>query len=133
VWERSVRATHLFLDEQDIVELRPHVAEELESDRYAWWVLESADHAIVGFLAFARDVIEGLFIDPDYRGQGAGTALVAYAQRLSGRALAVDVNEQNNSAREFYQRLGFVVMGRSPTDAAGRSFPILHLRRESTV
>jgi hypothetical protein len=58
VWERSVRATHLFLDEQDIVELRPHVAEELESDRYAWWVLESADHAIVGFLAFARDVIE---------------------------------------------------------------------------
>jgi putative acetyltransferase len=130
VWERSVRATHHFLSEQDIVALRPQVAEELESGAYGWWVLESSDRAVAGFLAFASDAIEGLFIDPDYRGRGAGRALVAHAQRLAAGALSVDVNEQNNSARAFYERMGFVVVGQSPTDVAGRSFPILHLRRE---
>ena len=31
--------------------------------------------------------------------------------------------------RAFYERLGFVVRGRSPTDDAGRPYPLLHLER----
>jgi len=130
LWERSVRATHQFLEEHAIVALRPVVAEELGSDAYEWWVVERADtDTVVGFLGYSSDTIEGLFIDPDYHGHGAGTALVAHAQGLAGGALEVDVNEQNHGARVFYQRLGFVEVGRSPTDGAGRPFPILHLRR----
>jgi hypothetical protein len=36
LWERSVRATHHFLEEADIVALRPLVAQELESDALEW-------------------------------------------------------------------------------------------------
>jgi putative acetyltransferase len=133
VWERSVRATHHFLTEQDIVGLRPFVAEELASDAYEWWVLEVSDGRVVGLLSYAPNTVEGLFIDPDHRGKGIGTALVGHAQQLSGGVLTVDVNEQNDRARGFYQRLGFVIVGRSPTDGAGRPFPLLHLRRESPV
>jgi len=129
LWERSVRATHHFLEDRDVVALRPLVAEELASDAVDWWVLESASRALIGFLAFARDTIEGLFIDPDYRHQGGGKTLVAHAQRLAAGPLAVDVNEQNDAAVSFYVALGFSVVGRSATDAAGRSFPILHMRR----
>ena len=129
VWERSVRATHHFLAESDIVALRPFVAEELASDAVDWWVLVSAAGVIAGFLGFASDAIEGLFIDPDSRGQGSGTRLVAHAQSLATGALAVDVNEQNESALAFYRSLGFAVTGRSPTDLAGRPFPLLHMKR----
>ena len=132
VWERSVRATHDFLDERDIVTLRPLVAEELASDAVEWWALVSAADLPVGFLGFAKDTIEGLFIDPDYRGLGGGKLLVAHAQSLSGGTLAVDVNEQNDAALRFYESLGFSVMSRSPTDGAGRPFPILHMKRASS-
>jgi putative acetyltransferase len=133
VWERSVRATHHFLEERDVIALRPLVAEELASDALDWWVLESPSAVPIGFLGFADDTIEGLFIDPEYRGQGGGKTLVAHAQRLASGALADDVNEQNDAALRFYQSLGFSVVGRSPTDGAGRPFPLLHLNRAAPV
>jgi putative acetyltransferase len=128
LWERSVRATHHFLEDSDVVALRPLVAEELASDAVDCWVLVSATEALIGFLGFASDTIEALFIDPDYHGYGGGKFLVAHAQSLGGGALAVDVNEQNEAALGFYKALGFSVVGRSPTDAGGRPFPILHMR-----
>src|SRR5215217_7187420 len=129
LWERSVRATHHFLEDSDVVALRPLVAEELASDAVDWWVLVSATEALIGFLGFANDTIEALFIDPDHHGQGGGKYLVAHAQSLGAGALAVDVNEQNIAALRFYEALGFSVVRRSPVDAGGRPFPILHMKR----
>lgn len=129
LWERSVRVTHRFLEERDVVALRPLVAEELASDAVQWWVLVSGAEAPIGFLGFANDAIEALFIDPDHQGRGGGRLLVAHAQGLAAGALAVDVNEQNEAAVRFYEALGFAVVGRSPTDAGGRPFPILHMKR----
>jgi putative acetyltransferase len=129
LWERSVRATHHFLEDSDVVALRPLVAEELASGAVDWWVLVSATEALIGFLGFASDTIEALFIDPDHHGQGGGKFLVAHAQSLGAGALAVDVNEQNEAALRFYKTLGFSVVGRSPTDAGGRPFPMLHMKR----
>ena len=66
---------------------------------------------------------------PTASGGGGGTLLVAHAQRLGTDGLAVDVNEQNEAAIGFYKELGFSVVGRSPTDADGRPYPTLHMRR----
>ena len=132
LWERSVRATHHFLTEQDIAALRPLVADELTSDAIDWWVLASPSGTLLGFLGFANDTIEGLFIDPDHRGQRGGSTLVAHAQRMAAGPLAVDVNEQNADAVGFYLALGFSVVGRSPTDGSGRPFPLLHMTRGNT-
>ena len=128
LWERCVRTTHGFLEDSDVVALRPLVAEELASDAFDWWVLVSGG-APIGFLGFANNTIEGLFIDPGRHREGGGTLLVAHAQSLSSDGLAVDVNEQNEAALRFYEKLGFSVVGRSPTDAGGRAFPICHLQR----
>jgi putative acetyltransferase len=129
LWERSVRATHHFLEDSDVVALRPLVAEELAGDAVDWWVLVSATEALIGFLGYTSDTIEALFVDPEYHRKGGGTFLVAHAQRLATGALAVDVNEQNGAALRFYRALGFSVVGRSPTDAGGRPFPLLHMKR----
>lgn len=129
LWERSVRATHGFLTEHDIVTLRPLVAEELAGDAVEWWVLCAETDDPIGFLGYTSDTIEALFVDPTHQRTGAGRFLVAHAQRLAAGPLAVDVNEQNDAAIRFYEAMGFTVESRSPTDAGGRPFPIAHMRR----
>jgi len=127
VWEQSVRATHHFLSETDVLGLKPLVAAELAGS-IDWWVLEVAE-VVVGFLGFAADAIEALFLHPEHLRRGGGRLLVEHAQSLAHGSLKVDVNEQNSTARLFYEALGFVVGGRSPIDSGGRPFPILHLER----
>jgi putative acetyltransferase len=128
VWERSVRATHDFLSETDVLGLEPLVEAELEAGAIDWSVLAAAE-AVVGFLGLAGNTIEALFLDPDHLRRGGGRMLVEHAQRLARGPLTVDVNAQNAAARLFYDALGFVVAGRSHTDSAGRPFPILHMKR----
>jgi putative acetyltransferase len=129
LWERSVRATHEFLAEGDIVGLRPHVAEALGDEALELWVLADQEDVPIGFMGLAGDDIAALFLEPAHRGRGGGRRLVAHAQALRGGELTVDVNEQNPAARGFYEALGFVVAGRSPLDPDGRPFPMLHMRR----
>jgi putative acetyltransferase len=130
LWERSVRASHHFLTEGDIVGLRPFVREGLAKDSGQLWVLLAPNQAVMGFLGYADDTVEALFIDPAYHRQGGGKFLIGYAQSMSTTgALAVDVNEQNEEALHFYEAQGFVVVARSPLDSEGRPFPILHMKR----
>jgi putative acetyltransferase len=130
LWERSVRATHDFLAEADIIHLRPLVAEYFADSATDVWVLTDEKDVPIGFLGLAGDSIAALFMDPTHQGQRGGRRLVSYAQDLRGGALTVDVNEQNVKACGFYEALGFAVVGRSPVDDMGRPFPLLHMRRE---
>ena len=129
LWERSVRATHDFLSEDDIVALRPLVEAALDDDALELWVLTEPGDRPVGFMGLAGEDISALFLEPARRGRGGGSRLVAHAQASRGGDLTVDVNEQNQAAVGFYQALGFVVVGRSPLDDGGRPFPLLHMRR----
>lgn len=133
IWERSVRATHDFLVEHDVETLRPLVAAELASSSIEWWVAVLETDLPIAILGWTPGVIEGLFVDPDYRGRGAGSRLVSHAQSLTGEPLRVDVNEANGQARGFYESLGFEVVSRSATDDAGRPFPVLHMRRRAAL
>ncbi|NUO77683.1 MAG: acetyltransferase [Lysobacter sp.] len=125
VWERSVRATHDFLAEADIAELRPQVR-DVYLDAVEIWVDENADGVVTGFIGLSGAQVEMLFLDPRWRGQGIGTRLLDHARQLRG-ALTVDVNEQNPAAHGFYRRYGFVDTGRSETDGQGRPLPLLHM------
>jgi GNAT superfamily N-acetyltransferase len=128
LWERSVRATHDFLTEPDIVALRPLTKQALADDALDLWVLTERDVPIA-FMGLVGNDIAALFFEPARRRQGGGRLLVAHAQQLRGGELTVDVNEHNRAARDFYAALGFRVVGRSPLDDGGRPFPLLHMRR----
>lgn len=124
VWERSVRATHHFLAEADINELRPLILEhyfdavELRCVR--------REGRILGFSGVADGVLEMLFVAPESRGTGVGRALCGHAVERQN-VTRVDVNEQNPQALGFYEHMGFTVTGRSARDGQGRPFPLLHL------
>jgi putative acetyltransferase len=126
IWEASVRATHHFLSEADIAYFKPRVqAEFLPALELA--VARDAQGHIVGFIGVAGQKIEMLFIHPTFRGLGIGRLLVDHALK-NYDATSVDVNEQNEQAVGFYQRLGFCVQGRSPLDGMGKPFPLLHMK-----
>jgi putative acetyltransferase len=126
VWEASVRETHHFVTEDDIVFFTPLVRDELPHVQHLFGVRDENDQ-VAGFIGVVDRKIEMLFIHPDYRGQGAGKRLVEFAITTLG-ADALDVNEQNEQALGFYLRMGFRVVGRSETDGMGKPYPLLHMR-----
>ena len=126
VWERSVRATHLFLSADEVAEIKPYVPQALREISHlivAW----RADGAPAGFLGVDGRKLEMLFLAPEERGKGLGRKLVQYGmKRFDIRE--VTVNEQNPQARGFYERMGFCVCQRSELDEQGRPYPILKMR-----
>lgn len=126
MWEASVRATHLFLTEEDLQGLVPYVRDEL-SQATPVHCLRDATGAVCAFMFVEHEKIEMLFVSPSHRGAGAGRTLVEHAIRALG-AHDVDVNEQNELAVGFYEHLGFRTFDRSPLDPLGNPFPILHMR-----
>lgn len=126
VWEASVRATHHFLAEEDIVLYRRLIPEKY-LDNVRLYGVRDAGGMILGFLGVSDDQIEMLFIHPDVRGKGIGRTLLDHAVNVLGLR-RVDVNEQNEQAVGFYLHAGFVVTGSSGIDGEGRPYPILHMK-----
>lgn len=123
IWERSVRASHDFIDGHVISEIKKALISEYlpAVDLYAI----DKDNSLVGFIGISGNKIEMLFVDSDRQGCGYGTTMINFA--IMRGATLVDVNEQNPSALKFYMAKGFRVIGRDDTDDAGRPYPILHL------
>lgn len=125
VWEDSVRATHDFLSEDDIQFLKPLILHEYLPNLCVYCVQDES-RRIAGFVGVADSKVEMLFLAPNHRGKGVGRLLLRFAMDELG-AHKVDVNEQNPSALGFYEHMGFRVVDRSPVDAMGKPFPILHM------
>ncbi|PTT20578.1 acetyltransferase [Acidovorax sp. HMWF029] len=125
IWEKSVRATHDFLAEEDLQNLKPLILEQY-FDAVDLRCAKDAQGEIQGFCGVLDGNIEMLFISPDARGKGIGAMLSAHAIKEQG-ASKVDVNEQNEQALGFYQHIGFKVIGRSPVDGQGKQYPLLHM------
>lgn len=125
IWEASVRATHDFLAEEDLQELKPLILKQY-FDAVNLSCVRDNNGEILGFCGVHDGNIEMLFISPDAHRKGIGAMLVAYAIKELG-ATKVDVNEQNEQALGFYQHIGFSVTGRSALDGQGKPYPLLHM------
>lgn len=130
LWRKSVEATHTFLTNDDIERIAGYVPQAIEGVRQLT-VAADARGTLLGFIGVDGDIIEMLFVHPEARGKGVGKLLLSHAVSTYD-ASRVDVNEQNEQARGFYERMGFRVVGRSETDDAGDPFPILHMQLMSS-
>ncbi|WP_057938298.1 GNAT family N-acetyltransferase [Algoriphagus resistens] len=125
LWEVSVRATHDFLQEEDILFFKPLILNEyLKAVELNCVRADSRE--ILGFSGVAERNLEMLFVYPDYAGKGIGKSLLDHAIK-NLQVAKVDVNEQNLKALEFYLRNGFEIIGRSEVDSTGKPYPILHM------
>ena len=125
VWERSVRATHTFLSEAEIAEIKPFVPQALAG--VDTLVVAARDGAPVGFMGVQDGRLEMLFLDPEARGQGLGRQLLEHGIAQLG-VTELTVNEQNPQAVGFYEHLGFKTYRRTELDEEGRPYPLLYMR-----
>lgn len=127
VWRAAVDATHGFVAPADVA-LYEHLLVTLYLPNKPQWLALSDKGDIQGFIGLEGPKIEALFVDPVWHRHGAGRRLINHALRLS-RRLIVDVNAQNPDAVAFYVALGFMEIGRSPVDHAGKPYPLIHMAK----
>lgn len=128
VWESSVKATHLFLSDDEISSIKQYVPQSLNSVPILA-VAEDENGNPVGFMGIADKMLEMLFISNDSREQGIGKQLLQYGiENYSINELAV--NEQNPLAKGFYEHMGFKVYKRTESDEQGNPYPLLYMKRD---
>lgn len=126
VWEASVRATHLFLSDSEILSTKEYVPQALKSvDKLI--IAENDEEKPIAFMGIENETLEMLFITPSERGQGLGKLLLQYG--ISNyRVNRLTVNEQNPQAKGFYEHMGFHVYKRTDYDEQGNPYPLLYMR-----
>ncbi|MGM9994416.1 MAG: GNAT family N-acetyltransferase [Candidatus Avigastranaerophilus sp.] len=126
IWESSVRATHFFLSDGEIENIKSYVPQALQnvSDLI---VAKSDEEIPCAFMGIENTRLEMLFVNANDRGKGIGTKLLKYGfDKYSVNELTV--NEQNPGAKSFYEHLGFRTYKRTETDEQGNPYPLLYMR-----
>ena len=127
VWESSVRATHHFLKEEDIVILKGIILNKEVFDQVSLTCIRDSNENIRGIMGVVAENLAMLFVHGDFIGRGIGKQLLSHAiSRLHIKK--VEVNEQNEKALRFYEHFGFRIISRSELDDNGMPFPILHMQ-----
>jgi len=127
VWLRAATVTQDFLSDEHVSSMKGSVEYYLESSIPEIWVLSSESRGPVGFIGMSGSHIDALFLAPDFQRCGWGRRLVAHVS-VGRSELTVNVTEQNQGARRFYENCGFVVVERSELEYMGKSYPQLHMR-----
>ena len=134
LWEDSVRASHTFLNNQHIAEIKIEVKAALQSSQNIITATDKKD--FLGFVGVEKNKIEMLFVASKSFRKGVGKALLKEALERYLKDypyILVDCNEQNAQGLAFYKSLGFRKIGMSEKDSAGRDFPIAHLKIDKTT
>ncbi len=70
------------------------------------WVTE-IDGMIAGYAAVLGDMLEQLYVLPEYQGQGVGSALLQKAIEIAEPPMRLWAFQRNEVARTFYEHRGF--------------------------
>ncbi|KAB0574277.1 GNAT family N-acetyltransferase [Helicobacter pullorum NCTC 12824] len=127
IWEDSVRASHFFLKDNDIVEIKEEV-----KGAFAFLqniLVAKLNNDFAGFIGVSEKSIEMLFVASKFFNLGLGKRLILEAVNAfftEQNEILLDCNEQNERGLTFYQKLGFKERGKSQKDSKGRDFAIIH-------
>ncbi len=128
IWENSVKATHLFLSDNEIKKIKKYVPHAILRVSYLI-IIENESHKPIGFMGIEGTKLEMLFIKNSERGKELGKKLLNYGiENYNVNELAV--NEQNPNAKGFYEYMGFRTYKRTELDEQGNPYPILYMKLE---
>ena len=77
IWEASVRATHHFLSDAEVKQIKSYVPQALQSVSHLIVAVDASDEPI-GFMGTEQNRLEMLFFSPAERGKEIGKQLVQY-------------------------------------------------------
>ena len=75
--------------------------------------IESKSEKVLGMIAFTKETISQLYVDIDYLNYGIGTKLLDLSKEQSSGKLELFTFQRNDIARSFYEKNGFVEVGRN--------------------
>ncbi len=96
-----------------------------EAEVYCWKPAEKP----LAFIGLTEDYVAGLFVRPEWRRQGVGRALLAFARKKRQR-LTLHVYRKNEPALHFYLAQGFAVTGSILEPSTGETALILQWDNE---
>lgn len=128
VWEDSVKATHTFLSNKEIENIKEYVPQALKNVAHLV-IMENENHKTIAFMGIENNKLEMLFIKNSERGKGLGKQLLTYGIE-NYNVNELEVNEQNLVAKGFYEHMGFRVYQRNELDDQGNSYPVLYMKLE---
>ena len=128
VWEDSVKATHLFLSNDEIKNIKEYVPQAIWGVSHLV-IIENENNQTIAFMGIEDRKIEMLFIINSERGKGLGKKLLNYGIE-NYNVNEIVVNEQNLNAKGFYEYMGFRTFKRAELDEQGNPYPILYMRLE---
>jgi RimJ/RimL family protein N-acetyltransferase len=110
------------------------VGKYLEDEKWLIWVAESEGKVVGYTLAYREDDHtlhkKGLFMNPDYQGEGIGTALFKTSLgAIETGEIDLSVIAANNRARHIYEKNGFEPAGRDPRLYFGAVRELMVLRK----
>lgn len=126
VWEKSVKATHLFLSENEVEEIKKYIPQALNGIAHLI-IAKDKGSCPVAFMGIEEQKLEMLFIAPEERGKGLGTKLIQYGiENYSVNELMV--NEHSTLAKGFYEHMEFYIYKRTDHDKQGNPYPLLYMK-----
>ena len=130
IWEDSVKATHWFLSEKEIENIKKYVPQLFNEIAHLLLAVDETGRP-VAFMGVEDNTLEMLFIAPEERGKGLGKQFVRYG--MENYAMEkLTVNEQNGQAKGFYEHMGFQTYKRTDLDEQGAPYPLLYMKYEQS-
>ena len=126
IWEDAVKATHLFLSDEEIMHIKQYVPQALQEVRQLF-VAVTEERKPLAFMGAEDGKLEMLFVTPKERSKGIGKLLFTYGIKNCG-INCLTVNEQNPQAIGFYEHMGFQTYKRTDMDEQGNPYPLLYMR-----
>jgi ribosomal protein S18 acetylase RimI-like enzyme len=111
VWHRSGLAAYPYLPTWQMMSLETAqwVFHNVIRAQCSIWV-GTLDDRVVAYLAMNRSYLDRLYIDPNEWRRGWGTRLVDLAKQLSPDGLELHTHQENQAARNLYERHGFIAV-----------------------
>ena len=80
-----------------------------------------ADGQVVGFVALGPELVEHLYVRPEYQRRGIGARLLGLAKQRRPKGFRLYVFQRNEAARGFYERHGLrlVALGNGSENEEG--------------
>jgi putative acetyltransferase len=114
------------------------------AERVAWWrerwrnelvpfatiTLAEHDGALMGFVTVDPKTryLDQIVVAPEAWGSEVAAALLAEARRISPAGLELKVNADNARAIRFYEKHGFVIIGRDVNERSGAPVHVMSWR-----
>jgi putative acetyltransferase len=99
------------------------------SDLLSSTIFVYGTNKIKGYSAVAGSRIQSLYVHPDYRGQGIGRALLAFALESIGGDATLQVVKSNTPSKTLYRTYGFVDIEESEVNYNGMNVTVNKMLR----